>query len=136
MLAADGMPNIQIEKITGVSAPTVLKWRNRYAEGGIEALSDVQRLGREREIDELALTADTLTNDRNPPAELGSRTGPPASWPNATESPFPPWPESGGVGKFSRTGSRRSSSPLTPPWSPSSGTWWACTCPRRKTRWW
>ncbi|MGY4543030.1 transposase [Arthrobacter sp. UYNi723] len=71
LLAADGMPNIQIEKITGFSAPTVLKWRNRYAEGGIEALSDVQRPGREREIDELALIADTLTNDGNPPAELG-----------------------------------------------------------------
>ena len=71
LLAADGMPNIQIEKITGFSAPTVLKWRNRYTEGGIEALSDVQRPGREREIDELALIADTLTNDGKPPAELG-----------------------------------------------------------------
>uniref|UniRef100_UPI001BABAC1E helix-turn-helix domain-containing protein n=1 Tax=Pseudarthrobacter albicanus TaxID=2823873 RepID=UPI001BABAC1E len=50
LLAADGMPNIQIEKTTGFSAPTVLKWRNRYAEGGIEALSDVQRPGRDREI--------------------------------------------------------------------------------------
>ncbi len=71
LLAADGMPNVEIEKITGFSAPTVLKWRNRYAEGGIEALSDVQRPGREREIDELALIADTLTNDGKPPAELG-----------------------------------------------------------------
>ncbi|WP_026553357.1 helix-turn-helix domain-containing protein, partial [Arthrobacter sp. H20] len=53
LLAADGVPNFQIEKMTGFSAPTVLKWRNRYAEGGIEALSDVQRPGREREIDEL-----------------------------------------------------------------------------------
>ncbi|WP_155849565.1 helix-turn-helix domain-containing protein, partial [Arthrobacter sp. H20] len=71
LLAADGVPNFQIEKMTGFSAPTVLKWRNRYAEGGIEALSDVQRPGREREIDELALIADTLTNDGIPPAELG-----------------------------------------------------------------
>ncbi len=30
LLAADGMSNIQIEKTTGFSAPTVLKWRNRY----------------------------------------------------------------------------------------------------------
>lgn len=71
LLAADGMPNVQIERTTGFSAPTVLKWRNRYAEGGIEALSDVQRPGREREIDELALVADTLANDGKPPAELG-----------------------------------------------------------------
>ncbi|MET3718852.1 hypothetical protein [Arthrobacter sp. UYEF21] len=48
-----------------------MKGRNRYAEGGIEALSDVQRPGREREIDELALIADTLTNDGKPRAELG-----------------------------------------------------------------
>jgi hypothetical protein len=44
LLAADGMPNIQIENITGFSAPTVLKWRNRYAEGGIEALSEPPRV--------------------------------------------------------------------------------------------
>ncbi len=48
-----------------------MKWRNRYAEGGIEALSDIQRPVREREIDELAVIADTLTNDGNPPEELG-----------------------------------------------------------------
>lgn len=71
LLASEGMANFQIEKITGFSAPTVLKWRNRYAAGGIEALSDVQRPGREREIDEIAVIADTLTNDGNPPAELG-----------------------------------------------------------------
>lgn len=51
LLAADGVPNIQIEKVTGFSAPTVLKWRNRYGQGGIEALHDVQRPGRDREID-------------------------------------------------------------------------------------
>lgn len=71
LLAADGVANFQIEKLTGFSAPTVLKWRNRYTEGGLEALSDVQRPGREREIDELALIADTLSNDGKPPAELG-----------------------------------------------------------------
>lgn len=71
LLAADGVPNFQIEKITGFSAPTVLKWRNRYAEGGIEALADIQRPGREREIDEIAVIADTLTNDGNPPEEFG-----------------------------------------------------------------
>lgn len=72
LLAADGIPNFQIGQVTGFSAPTVLKWRNRYAEGGIEALADVQRPGRERGIDELAVIADTLTNDGNPPQELGT----------------------------------------------------------------
>ncbi|MCY0903859.1 hypothetical protein [Arthrobacter sp. H14-L1] len=83
------MPNFQIEQVTGFSAPTVLKWRHRYAEGGIEAPSHVQHPGRVREIDEIAVIADTLTNDGNPSAELGISHWSAASWPHATES-FPP----------------------------------------------
>ncbi|XAS67351.1 IS630 family transposase [Micrococcaceae bacterium Sec5.7] len=71
LLAADGLANIQIEKSTGFSAPTVLKWRNRYVRDGVEGLQDVPRPGREPVIDELALIAETLVNDGKPPAELG-----------------------------------------------------------------
>lgn len=71
LLAADGLANVQIEKSTGFSAPTVLKWRNRYVREGIEGLADAPRPGREPEIDELALIAETLVNDGIPPAELG-----------------------------------------------------------------
>ncbi len=45
-------------------------WEIIYREGGIEALYDYQRPGREQEIDEIAVIADTLTNDGNPPEEL------------------------------------------------------------------
>lgn len=83
-------PSVQTEQVTGFSAPMVLKWRNRYIDGGIEALCDVQRPGREREIDELELAADTLANDANPPAELGL-----SQWPAriiAERSSSPPIP--------------------------------------------
>ncbi len=34
LLAADGVPNAQIARLTGVSRPTVIGWRERYARGG------------------------------------------------------------------------------------------------------
>lgn len=71
LLAADGEPNIRIMELTGYSEPTVRRWRNRYAEAGIEGLADAQRPGKPVVIDELAVIADTLANDGVPPAELG-----------------------------------------------------------------
>src|SRR5258707_4913222 len=43
LLAADGMPNAQIARTVGVSRPTVIGWRGRYAAGGIKAGEDVPR---------------------------------------------------------------------------------------------
>lgn len=71
LLAADGLPNVEIERAVGSTRPTVLKWRKRYAEGGVEALADSPRPGKEPVIDELALVVETLANDGKPPAELG-----------------------------------------------------------------
>jgi Homeodomain-like domain len=34
LLAADGMPNAEIARVTGVSRPTVIGWRDRHARGG------------------------------------------------------------------------------------------------------
>ncbi|WP_028278814.1 helix-turn-helix domain-containing protein [Arthrobacter sp. H5] len=61
-------PDREVHRIT---ATTVLKWRNRYARDGIEGLKDMACPGQEPVIDELALIAETLTNDGKPPAELG-----------------------------------------------------------------
>jgi hypothetical protein len=71
LLAADGLPNVEIEKSTGFTRPTVLKWRRRYSTEGVEGLSDAPRPGREPVIDELAILVDTLTNDGVPPQDLG-----------------------------------------------------------------
>ncbi|MET4145450.1 helix-turn-helix domain-containing protein [Arthrobacter sp. UYCo732] len=48
-----------------------MKWRKRYLLEGVEGLRDAPRPGREPEIDELALIAETLVNDGKPRAELG-----------------------------------------------------------------
>src|SRR4051812_37958934 len=43
LLAADGVSNTEIANRVGVSRPTVLKWRDRYTQAGIDALADLPR---------------------------------------------------------------------------------------------
>ena len=71
LLAADGMPNAEIGRVTGVSRPTVIGWRDRYARGGIPALDDEPRSGRPPEIDEADAVVATLADGGRPPARLG-----------------------------------------------------------------
>jgi transposase len=71
LLAADGLPNTEIAERMGVSRPTVLKWRDRYAAAGVEGLGDLPRPGRRPEIDEVAVLAETLADKGKPPSELG-----------------------------------------------------------------
>jgi transposase len=70
LLAADGVPNAQIARIVGVSRPTVISWRDRYAHGGIKALEDEPRSGRPAQIDEVDVVVATLAADGRPPQEL------------------------------------------------------------------
>jgi len=71
LLAADGMPNAQIARTVGVSRPTVIGWRDRYAAGGIAALDDQPRPGRAAEIGEITVVVATLVNGGRPPRRLG-----------------------------------------------------------------
>jgi transposase len=71
LLAADGMPNAEIARVAGVSRPTVISWRNRYARGGIKALDDEPRSGRPAGIDEADVVVATLADGGKPPARLG-----------------------------------------------------------------
>jgi transposase len=71
LLAADGMANAQIARAVGVSRPTVISWRDRYARGGIGALDDEPRSGRPPEIDEADVVVATLANGGRPPGRLG-----------------------------------------------------------------
>src|ERR1700728_3651883 len=71
LLAADGMPNAEIARVTGVSRPTVIGWRGRYARGGIRAREDEPRSGRPAEIDEAGVVAATLADGGKPPERLG-----------------------------------------------------------------
>ena len=71
LLAADGIPNAEIARTVGVSRPTVIGWRDRYARGGIRALDDEPRSGRPPEIDEADVVVATLADGGKPPARLG-----------------------------------------------------------------
>jgi transposase len=66
--AADGVSNAEIARRVGVSRPTVIGWRNRYESGGIAALDDLDRSGRPRVIDDVAVVVATL---EGPPQSLG-----------------------------------------------------------------
>ncbi len=67
LLAADGVSNTEIASRTGVSRPTVICWRGRYEESGLEGLADRPRSGRPRELDHQAIVSATLVP---PPAKF------------------------------------------------------------------
>lgn len=71
LMAANGVANTEIAQRMQTTRPTVLKWRARYADAGIGALADLPRPGRQRQIDEVAVLAETLADKGNPPPELG-----------------------------------------------------------------
>ena len=52
----------------GVSRPTVIKWRDRFACDGVEGLADLARSGRPKTIDDAMIIAATLDP---PPVSLG-----------------------------------------------------------------
>lgn len=68
LLAAQGVPNVEIARRVGVSRPTVIQWRNRYEAGGISALGDLDRSGRPPVIDDVAVVVATV---QAPPEALG-----------------------------------------------------------------
>ena len=68
LLAADGVGTTEIVARVGVSKPTVIAWKRRYAAQGIAGLADRPRSGRPRRIDEVAVVLRTL---EPPPARLG-----------------------------------------------------------------
>ena len=45
LAAAEGLKGVEIAGRVGCSEPTVVKWRGRYAERGIEGLKDAPRSG-------------------------------------------------------------------------------------------
>ena len=70
LLAADGAGTNQIAALTGVSKPTVIAWKKRYAADGIGGLDDRPRPGRLRTADDVAIVLATL----EPPESWASRT--------------------------------------------------------------
>jgi hypothetical protein len=65
---ADGAGTSAAARRLGVSRPTVIKWRDRFAEHGIAGLDDEPRSGRPKTVDDAAIIAATLDP---PPERLG-----------------------------------------------------------------
>ena len=68
LLADDGLGTNEIVSRVGVSKPTVIAWKKRYAAGGIAGLQDLPKPGRPAQVDEVAVVLATL---EPPPASLG-----------------------------------------------------------------
>ena len=68
LAAAEGLGTTETARRVGVSRPTVIQWRDRYADHGLAGLDDAPRSGRPREVDEAAILAATLDP---PPEKLG-----------------------------------------------------------------
>ena len=68
LLAADGIGTNEIVRRTGVSKPTVIAWKKRYAAEGIGGLEDRPKPGKPRTTDDVAIVLATL---EPPPERLG-----------------------------------------------------------------
>ena len=68
LLAAEGHGTNEIVRRVGVSKPTVISWKRRYAAEGVGGLEDRPKPGRPRTVDEAEVVAATL---EPPPARLG-----------------------------------------------------------------
>jgi len=60
LAVADGAGTTGTAELVGVSRPTVIKWRNRFAEHGLVGLDDEPRSGRPKTIDDAMILAATL----------------------------------------------------------------------------
>ncbi len=60
LAVADGMGTSGAARGVGVSRPTVIKWRDRFAEQGLAGLDDEPRPGRPKTVDDSAIIAATL----------------------------------------------------------------------------
>ena len=65
LAVADGAGTSGAARQVGVSRPTVIKWRDRFAAFGIDGLDDEPRSGRPKTVDDAAILAATL----EPPPE-------------------------------------------------------------------
>jgi transposase len=68
LAVADGAGTSGAARLVGVSRPTVIKWRDRFAALGIAGLEDEHRSGRPKVVDDAVIIAATL---EPPPDKLG-----------------------------------------------------------------
>ncbi len=124
LAVADGKGTSGTAREVGVSRPTVIKWRDRFAEQGLAGLDDEPRPGRPKTVDDSAIIAATL---QPPPTSLGV-----THWSSRLLG------KRLGIGDVTVARAwrkyrvqpwrgRRSRSPPTPSWRPRSATSSGCT---------
>ena len=124
LLADEGIGTNEIVHRVGVSKPTVISWKKRYAAEGIAGLDDRPKPGRPPVIDEVAVVLATL---EPPPQELGV-----THWSSRLLAEHLGGISNVWVAKIWRDWGlqpwRREtlSSPPIPRWRPRSATWSAC----------
>jgi hypothetical protein len=64
LLAADGVGTNEIAARSGLSKPTVIAWKKRYAAEGVGGLDDRPKPGRPPQVDEIAEVLATLEAPR------------------------------------------------------------------------
>ena len=78
LLAADGLGTNEIARRVGVSKPTVILWKKRYAAEGTGGLEDRPKPGKPRTTDDVAIVLATL---EPPPRRLGVTHWSSRCWP-------------------------------------------------------
>jgi transposase len=68
---AAGRPVAEVAKLNGTTRPTVYKWVERYAEGGLAGLADLVPTGRPRSVSAEARSRIIALTRMAPPAETG-----------------------------------------------------------------
>ena len=62
LAVAAGAGTSETARLLGVSRPTVIKWRDRFAAMGLSGLDDEARSGRPKTIDDAAIVAATTSS--------------------------------------------------------------------------
>jgi transposase len=71
LLAAQGLPAVEIAARVGVSRPTVTLWRNRYEQDGLEGLGDAPRSGAPAKLTQARTDEILAATLAPPPKKLG-----------------------------------------------------------------
>jgi hypothetical protein len=126
LMLANGVSIRATARELGTWPKTVMRWRDRFLAGDVEAVGKVtEGRGRRLWLPEGTVAEWCGSLSRKPPM-TGRLIGPPARWRNGSESARTPWLGSVGTTISNRGRQRRSRSPTIPTSSPCWSTWSAC----------
>jgi transposase len=104
LLSSQGYSGMEIAERVGCSEPTVICWRNRYAQHGLAGLDDKPRQGRPPSISPTQLWEILWLTVNRPPVEEGITHWSTRLLAKKSACTTPPWQESGPIMGSNRTG--------------------------------